>query len=125
MDELKRIESMMEPQLFSTKSKCSPQSRVVHELFQELTTVPVSDKATNKEAQAQKSTKHNEIAGRKLIAMNRNEKKLSDIETQLVLVTAERDQMKQEIDKEHKKFVHFLDHFRTRLVYHIHGITVC
>ncbi|KAF6777831.1 hypothetical protein AHF37_02717 [Paragonimus kellicotti] len=47
----------------------------------------------------------------------------SAAQSELTLITAERDKLKSELNRIHKKMVSFLDHFRSRLVYHINGIT--
>lgn len=112
IDELKRLESMLQIQVSSTEHKIS--------------NAMVSDLRIHEGQRGQlkrNSTKQNGLTWHRPDASKRNQLKRSDQEAQLIIVAAERDQMKREIDKMEKNVVRFLDHFRTRLVYHIHGIT--
>ncbi|TGZ50365.1 hypothetical protein CRM22_010865 [Opisthorchis felineus] len=114
-NELKRIETMIDPTI---ASRSTP-----------LTGKPRNLKPLEKDAQNENVRRDKPVnANKDLIPKTLREKqtklmKNSELQSQIVVLKVERDKAHQDSEQSKKVFARFLDHFRGRLVYHINGIT--
>ncbi|GAA52234.1 uveal autoantigen with coiled-coil domains and ankyrin repeats protein [Clonorchis sinensis] len=114
-NELKRIETMIDPTIASHNAPVTAKPRTL--------------KPLEKDAQKENVRSGKPVnANKDLIPKTLREKqtklmKNSELQSQIVVLKVERDKAHQDSEQSKKVFARFLDHFRGRLVYHINGIT--